>query len=102
MERIFIGKYLEDGDYFIDSKKRIWQAFITIGHWKKDYHLDASTYVNRRFQKWFIGTNTCRYIGKADPDIEIKMYYQNEIVVVTKMQFIEFIETNKLTKILKR
>lgn len=102
MDKIYIGKYLEDGDYFIDSKRRMWQAFITIGHWKKNYHLDTSTYINSRFQKWFIGTNTCRLIGRADPDIEIKMYYQNEIVVVPKDQFIEFIETKKIIKVPKK
>lgn len=102
MERIYIARYLEDGDFFIDSKKRIWQAFITIGHWKKDYYLDASTYVNCRWQKWFIGADKCRLIGKVDPDVEIKMYYQKEEKIVTREQFIEFIESKKLIKVPKR
>jgi hypothetical protein len=99
---VYIGKYLQDGDKFIDSKKRVWTCSITIGRWKRDYWIDSSTYVDckcnllKNVAGKLIDTKK-----KAEFDIEINMHFENTHKVVSKQEFIDFIENKLLIKVSK-
>jgi len=101
-QQIFIGRYLQDGDKFIDSKNRVWTCSITIGHWKRDYWIDSSTYVDSKCKLFkMVAGKLIDTKKRADFDIEINMEFENIHKVVSKHEFIDFIENKRLIKISK-
>ena len=99
---VLIGKYLQDGDVFIDSKKRRWICSISIGMWKRDYWIDDNTYVDAKCNLHKNVAGKLIATGKkADFNIQVNMQFETTHKAVSKEQFIEFIENKLLIKISK-
>ena len=94
-----ISFYVETGDRFIDSKRKIWTAEVPIGEFKRNYYPSENTYVDHRRRLWSIGVDRCRLIGKPDPDIEVVLKYEDQIHVVEPEKFVEYVQKKLLVKI---
>ena len=99
---VLIGKYLQDGDVFIDTKNRRWICSISIGRWKRDYWIDDNTYVDAKCNLHKNVAGKLIATGKkADYDIEVNMQFETTQKTFSKEQFIEFIQNRYLKKISK-
>lgn len=99
---VYIGRYLQDGDVFIDSKNRKWICSISIGRWKRDYWIDENTYVDAKCNLYKNIAGKLTATGKkADFNIEVNMQFEKIHKAVSKEQFIEFIEKKQLVKVSK-
>jgi hypothetical protein len=94
-----ISFFVDTGDRFIDSKKRIWRAEVPIGYWKKNYAPTESTWVDSKKRLWSIGARSCKMIGKPDPDIEVVLKFEDQTVVLEPEKFVDLVQKKILVKI---